>query len=155
MGRGPWWAAVHGVAKSRTQTEWLHFHFSLSHIGEGNGNPLQCSCLENPRDGGAWWAAVYGVAHSRTRLMGLSSSSHSSRQSLCSAYCWCLILIKSISECIRHTRITEMKQESKLASTSVPTHIAHLCRAWTLFPDYQNENPSSTTYLLCDLVQVT
>ena len=47
-------------------TERLHFHFSLSCIGEGNGNPLQCSCLENPRDGGAWWAAVYGVAQSRT-----------------------------------------------------------------------------------------
>ena len=56
-------------------TERLHFHFSLSCIGEGNGNPLQCSCLENPRDGGAWWAAVYGVAQSRTRLMRLSSSS--------------------------------------------------------------------------------
>ena len=49
-------------------TERLHFHLSLSCIGEGNGNPLQCSCLENPRDGGAWWAAVYGVAQSRTRL---------------------------------------------------------------------------------------
>ena len=49
-------------------TERLHFHFSLSRIGEGNGNPLQCSCLENPRDGGAWWAAVYGVTQSRTRL---------------------------------------------------------------------------------------
>ena len=49
-------------------TEQLHFHFSLSCIGEGNGNPLQCSCLENPRDGEAWWAAVYGVAQSQTRL---------------------------------------------------------------------------------------
>ena len=49
--------------------ERLHFHFSLLCIGEGNGNPLQCSCLENPRDGGACWAAVYGVAQSRTRLM--------------------------------------------------------------------------------------
>ena len=49
-------------------TERLPFHFSLSCIGEGNGNPLQCSCLENPRDGGAWWAVVYGVAQSRTRL---------------------------------------------------------------------------------------
>ena len=58
-------------------TEWLHFHFSLSCIGEGNGNPLQCSCLENPRDGGAWWAAVYGVAQSRTRLKQLSSSGRS------------------------------------------------------------------------------
>ena len=58
-------------------TERLHFHFSLSCIGEGNGNPLQCSCLENPRDGGAWWAAIYGVAQSRTRLKRLSSSSSS------------------------------------------------------------------------------
>ena len=56
-------------------TERLHFHFSLSCTGERNGNPLQCSCLENPRDGGAWWAAVYGVAQSRTRLKRLSSSS--------------------------------------------------------------------------------
>ena len=47
-------------------TERLHFHFSLSFIGEGNGNPLQYFCLENPKDGGAWWAAVYGVAQSRT-----------------------------------------------------------------------------------------
>ena len=54
------------------------FHFSLSCIGEGNGNPLQCSCLENPRDGGAWWAAVSGVAQSRTRLKRLSCSSSSS-----------------------------------------------------------------------------
>ena len=59
-------------------TERLHFHFSLSCIGEENGNPLQCSCLENPRDGGAWWAAVYGVTQSRTRLKRLSSSSGSS-----------------------------------------------------------------------------
>ena len=56
-------------------TERLHFHSSLSCIGEGHGNPLQCSYLENPRDGGAWWAAVYGVAQSRTRLKRLSSSS--------------------------------------------------------------------------------
>ena len=55
--------------------ERLHFHFSLSCIGEGNGNPLQCFCLENPRDGGAWWAAVYGVTQSRRRLKRLSSSS--------------------------------------------------------------------------------
>ena len=59
-------------------TERLHFPFSLSCIGEGNGNPLQCSCLENPRDGGAWWAAVYGVAQSRTWLKRLSRSSSNS-----------------------------------------------------------------------------
>ena len=69
MGCGPW-----GREESDT-TERLHFHFSLSCIGEGNGNPLQRSCLENARDGGAWWAAVYGVAQSQTRLKGLSSSS--------------------------------------------------------------------------------
>ena len=56
-------------------TEWLHFHFSFSCIGEGNGNPLQCSCLENPRDRGAWWAAIYGVAQSQTQLKQLSNSS--------------------------------------------------------------------------------
>ena len=56
----------HGIGSD--VTERLHFHFSLACIGGGNGNPLQCSCLENPRDGGAWWAAVCGVAQSRTRL---------------------------------------------------------------------------------------
>ena len=60
-------------------TEQLPFHFSLSCIGKGNGNPLQCSCLENPRDGRAWWAAVYGITQSRTRLKQLSSSSSSRR----------------------------------------------------------------------------
>ena len=120
---GAWWAAVYGVAQSRTLLKWLssssvyvrrrqwhptpvllpgkshgwrslvccspwgreesdtteqlHFPFSLSCTGEGHGNPLQCSSLENPRDGGAWWAAVYGVAQSRTRLKRLSSSSKS------------------------------------------------------------------------------
>ena len=62
VGCRPW-----GHEESDT-TERLHFHFSLPYIGEGNGNPLQCSCLENPRDRGAWWAAVYGVAQSWTRL---------------------------------------------------------------------------------------
>ena len=67
VGCGPW-----GHEESDT-TERRHFHFSLSCIGEGNGTPLQCSCLENPRDGGAWRAAVHGVAQSRTRLKRLSS----------------------------------------------------------------------------------
>ena len=68
----PW-----GLGESDT-AERLPFHFSLSCIGQGNGNPLQCSCLENPKDGWAWWAAIYGVAQSRTRLKQLSSSSSSS-----------------------------------------------------------------------------
>ena len=63
-------------------TERVHFHFSLSRIGEGNGNPLQYSCMESPRDGGAWWIAVYGVAQSRTRLKRLSSSSSSKHKDL-------------------------------------------------------------------------
>ena len=76
MDEGAWWAVVHGVAKSQIQLS--DFRFSLSCIGEGNGNSLQCSCLENPRDCVAWWAAVYGVAQSWTRLKQLSSSSSSS-----------------------------------------------------------------------------
>ena len=66
VGYSPW-----GRKESDT-TEQLHFHFLLSCIGEGNGNPLQCSCLENPRDKGAYWAAVYGITQSRTRLKRLS-----------------------------------------------------------------------------------
>ena len=77
-------------------TEWLPFHFSLSCIGEGNGNLLQCSCLENPRDGGAWWAAVYGVAQSRTRLKWLSSSSGSS-----SRHIECSTLTASLSRILK------------------------------------------------------
>ena len=68
VGCSPW------DCKESDTTERLHFHFSLSCIGEGNSNPLQCSCLENPRGRGAWWAAVYGVSQSRTRLKRLSSS---------------------------------------------------------------------------------
>ena len=67
VGCSPW-----GRQESDT-TERLHFHFSPSCIGEGTGNPLQCSCLENPRDGGAWWAAVHGVAKSRTQLSDFTS----------------------------------------------------------------------------------
>ena len=76
VGCSPW-----GCLES-DMTEWLHFHFSLSCIGEGNDNQLQCSCLENPRDMAAWWAAVDGVAQGRTRLKWLSSSS-----SMCVCVC--------------------------------------------------------------------
>ena len=75
------WRSLEGCSQwgywGLDMTERLPFHFSLSCIGEGNGNPLQCSCLENPRDGGARWAAIYGVAQSQTRLKWLSSSSSS------------------------------------------------------------------------------
>ena len=75
-----------GSRKESDTTEQLHFHFLLSCIGEGNGNPLQYSCLVNPRDGGAWWAAVYGVTQSRTQLKRLSSSSSSSSRNSLSCY---------------------------------------------------------------------
>ena len=75
VGCSPW-----GRWESDT-TEWLHFQFSLLCIGEENGNPLQCSCLENPRGWGAWWAAVYGMAQSRTQLKWLSISSSRAKDS--------------------------------------------------------------------------
>ena len=84
VGCSPW-----GCEESDT-TEQLHFHFSLSCTGEGNGNPLQCSCLENPRDGRAWWAAIYGVTQSRTQLMWLSS-----RQASLSFHVLCLLVFFS------------------------------------------------------------
>ena len=68
---------LQSMGSLRVGHDWAtSLSFSFSCIGEGNGNPLQCSCLENPRDGGAWWVAVYGVAQSRTWLKWLSSSSH-------------------------------------------------------------------------------
>ena len=81
VGCSPW-----GREESDT-TERLHFHFPLSWIGEGNGNPLQCSCLENPRDGEAWWAAVYGASQSRTQLKRLSSSSSTLISRFCPFFC--------------------------------------------------------------------
>ena len=79
-GKSHGWRSLVGCSPRGQEetTEWLHFPFSLSCLGEGNGNPLQCSCLENPRVGGAWWAAVYGVEQSQTWLKRLNSSSSSS-----------------------------------------------------------------------------
>ena len=110
MGGGAWWAACSpwGCEES-DMTERLHFHFSLSCIGEGNGNTPQCSCLENPRDGGAWWAAVYGVAQSQTWLKRLSSSSSSRSYTtfLVTISKWCqLWLMETWTQCnlpINHT----------------------------------------------------
>ena len=111
-------------------TERLHFPFSLSCIGEGNGNPLQCSCLENPRDGGGWWTALYGVAQSQTWLKWLSSSSRS-LYSLFSQDNWPerLILTSSVSPCsicqgqmdkVKH--IHPMKYYSAVKKNRVLTH---------------------------------
>ena len=91
-------------------TEQLHFHFSLSCIGEGNGNPLQCFCLENPRDGGAWLATVYGVAQSRTRLKWLSSSSSRALEPKEQPERWCgLSILNKRKSSIRKT-ITHLKR---------------------------------------------
>ena len=94
VGCSPW------GRKESDMTERLHFHFSLSCIGEGNGNPLQCSCLENTRDGGAWWAAMYGVAQSRTWLKWLSSSS--------SSKCGIIIKVRNQGEMSRKRRTSSM-----------------------------------------------
>ena len=79
-GKSHGWRSLEGCSPwdrwGSDTTERLHFHFSLSCIGEGNDNPPQCSCLENPRDGGAWWAAVYGITQSRTRLKQLAAALH-------------------------------------------------------------------------------
>ena len=88
-GKSHGWKSLVGCSpwgrEESDMTERLYSHISLSCIGEGNGNPLQCSCLENPRDGGAWWATICGVTQSRTRLKWLSSSS-SSRMTLMCTY---------------------------------------------------------------------
>ena len=102
MGCSPW-----GCEESDT-AEQLHFHFSLSCIGEGNGNPLQCSCLENPRDGGAWWAAISGVAQSRTRLKQLSSSSSSPSGPL---FCHPKLNLEQCSEEVKGPMFYELKQD--------------------------------------------
>ena len=102
--------------KESDTTERLPFHFSLSCTGEGNGNPLQCSCLENPRDGGAWWAAVYGVTQSRTRLKWLSSSSSStSLLNLCQLLC----LFEFFYSCLIVKNLTTKKQRHQSERTSV------------------------------------
>ena len=105
-GKSHEWRSLVGCSpwshKESDTTERLHFDFSLSCIGEGNGNPLRYSCLENPRDGGAWWAAVYGVIQSRTRLKRLSS---------CSKACLFILFMGSFS-----SKITNRTRMSTLAT---------------------------------------
>ena len=90
---------LQSVGSWRARHDWVHFHFSLSCIGEGNGNPLQCSCLETPRVGGAWWAGIYGVAQSRTWLKRLSSSISSSppmtEKNICESVSVCALMVSS------------------------------------------------------------
>ena len=106
-GCSPW-----GCEESDT-TERLHFPFSLSCIGEGNGNPLQCSCLENPRDGGAWWAAVSGVAQSRTQLKQLSSSSSSS-----SSFLWSVTMLLIFKALISFAKLLKPSLHCTFISSS-------------------------------------
>ena len=115
VGCSPW------GRKESDMTERLHFHFSLSCVGEGNGNPLQSSCLENPRDGGAWWAAVYGVAQSRTQLKWLSSSRDLDNFLQCILMLWfhnfvvmamriISMLFSSPNHCRTHFEISQMME---------------------------------------------
>ena len=111
VGGSPW-----GHTESDT-TERLHFHVSLSCIGEGNGNPLQCSCLENPRDREAWWAPVYGVAQSRTRLKWLSNSSP----------CYIIDFLKEISP--------EYSLEGLMLKLKLPGHWPPDAKNWLIWKD--------------------
>ena len=108
-GKSHGWRSLVGCSprgrEESDMTKWLHFHFSFSCIGEGNGNPLQCSCLENPRDGGAWWAAIYGVAQSRTRLTWLSSSSSNPRPSQIHITCFAHKLLRDALSLIWREKI--------------------------------------------------
>ena len=105
------------------RTQRLPFHFSLSCIGEGNGNPLQCSCLENPKDGGAWWAAVNGVAQSWTWLKQLSSSSKH-------LYVLCtyldILLIRQQGFCLKFSVSSEFK-ESVIEATDAQSLFTVVC----------------------------
>ena len=114
VGCSPW-----GCLELET-TEWLHFHFSLSCIGEGNGNPLQCSCLENPRHGRAWWAAVCRVAQSRTGLKRLSSSSRHIRrnENIC--------LHKNLSISVHSSLFLMAKKQKQLRCPSAGKRICEI-----------------------------
>ena len=121
VGCSPW-----GCEESDT-TERRHFHFSLSCIGEGNGNPLRCSCLENPRDGGARWAAVYGVPQSRTWLKRLSSSS--SRYYFFKKWCWVCHTSVWKEECWdQHHCIIRLEKSKQLTGQSFVENLYQGCQ---------------------------
>ena len=111
-GKSHGWRSLVGCSpwgrEASDMTEWLHFQFSLSCIGEGNGISLQCSCLKNPRDGEAWWAAVCGVAQSRTQLKQISSSS-SSTHWVTISFIW--IHAETKGKCLRKLLGTSKRSE--------------------------------------------
>ena len=111
-------------------TEQLHFHFSLSRLGEGNGNPLQCSCLENPRDGGAWWAAIYGVAQSQTRLKRLSSSSSSKAALLLKAGCFWYIVLRALAQ---EYKLLTLQIMHSFLSLKFAVYILREAMSWVAF----------------------
>ena len=128
VGCSPW-----GLEESDT-TERLHFHFSLSRMGEGNGNPLQCSCLENPRDGGAWWAAISGVAQSWTRLKRLSSKlgyRKTDYLSLSECLLWRCFLLETSFCAMRSPQKCPSRQPH--LSSRLKDHVSE--PSWTLQPD--------------------
>ena len=110
-------------------TKRLHFHLSLSCIGEGRGNPLQCSCLENPRDGGAWWAAVYGVAQSRTRLKRLSSS-----KVLAGCVCVTCVVVGKSSQKGHEAFSCDLEYSCRHPHRHVPLCTCPLCMRLRLLP---------------------
>ena len=104
--------------------DWvIHFHFSLPCIREGNGNPLQCSCLENPGDGGAWWAAVHGVAQSRTRLKRLGGGSSSCLTfHYLALFCKLLRVFFFFSLCVSATRMSFSLEQGPCVLLTSPGH---------------------------------
>ena len=152
VGCSPW-----GHKESDT-TEWLHFHFSLSCIGEGNGNPLQCSCLENPGDEASWWASVYGVAQSRTRLKRLSSnssSSSSSRMGICWPRLWghnlivilfCSLLISPKNHATHPTIISRKALVISFGVDFLKGRIKAVEDLWTAFKQHTHTHTHTHTH---------
>ena len=140
VGCSPW-----GLEESDT-TERLHFHFSLSYIREGNGNPLQYSCLENSRDG-AWWAAVYGVAQSQTRLKRLSSS-RSSMENLGAANGPCYPLVRSWLRVARVGSVCFGKGKKQAPQNS---NRFHLSTVINFHVTKTSKNRNSLLYHICKI----
>ena len=137
MGCSPW-----GRKESDT-TERLHFHLSLSCIGEGNGNPLQCSCLENPRDRGAWWAAVYGVVQSRTRLKRLSSSSSGLILGEKSDWwvCFTFLYLPGLCECVHFFFLLLNVRFFKFCNSLQFSKVSHMISCNPIIPPFSHSNP--------------